>query len=124
MQQNKLLDSLQTLQMPLPSFIEAIHDPMVRQKLTQQHQQMTQQNRNEMMKSYMNMADTYYNEIHKLYHQDITKFVQDQRILPIDQRFNKMILNLIEERFNNITEKLQSVYNYRRYQSFGTMPMQ
>lgn len=68
---------------------------------------------NEMRTLSINIMDAKLSECEKIYDDDITKFWQNQRTLPVDQRLTPAIVDLMERRLTLITDKIQCLYHYK-----------
>ncbi|CAF5066569.1 unnamed protein product [Rotaria magnacalcarata] len=115
LRQKELPKSLDTIQVVFPTYIQAIHDHRIRQEYLNRHEQIMETYKNEMMILLVHIAEIFMLEIQQLFDDEMAKLWQEQRCLPIKKRFNSTVLNLIEERFRNITKKVQCMSKYRLF---------
>ncbi|CAF3317900.1 unnamed protein product [Rotaria sp. Silwood2] len=119
LEEKKLPASFNSIHIPLPSFIQTLDDSSVRQYLIHRHQQIIHRYKNDMITIYRNISQVYMCDAQKIFDDSMAKLWREQHSLPIDQQFHSVILNLIEQRLTNITDKVQSMYRYKLYPLCG-----
>ncbi len=120
MKQHKLPDSFNSIQFAaLPSLIQTIDDPNHRQYLYDQYQKLLQKYQNDMMNISIKTAEEYMFQTQKSFDDQMNTMWQNQKDPSFNQQFNPIMLNLIDQRLINITEKVQCLYNDKMYHYFG-----
>ncbi|CAF3153786.1 unnamed protein product [Rotaria socialis] len=113
LRQKELPKSLDTIQIVFPVYIQAIDDPRIRQEYLNRHEQIMETYKSEMMILLVYIAEIFMLEIQQLFDDEMAKLWQEQHCLPIKKRFNSIVLNLMEQRFANITKKVQCISQYK-----------
>lgn len=90
-----------------------IQDETQAQQYIDQHQQILKNYKQEMILLFLNMSKVYMSEIQALFNKEMYQFWQNQRLLPVHERFTPVVLNLIEERLANRAEKAKYVYQHQ-----------
>jgi len=94
---------------------DSINDPNIRQQLCNQYRQIIQQSKDEMMKIYMTSAEAQMHQCHKQFNDELKQIWQEQQSLPIKQRLNEVMLDLIEQRHSNISERVKLMYKLKAH---------
>lgn len=108
------------MQLALPALIQSIDDLDTRQHLYDQQRKLLQKCTTDMMAAFIKAAKEYMCQTQKLFDRATQTMWQDERILPLSQRFSPTMLDLLDQRFINVTEKAQCIYDYKRYRFFGS----
>lgn len=112
-----LPEPLNSLQLPLPllpSSLDTIIDPKIRQNLLDHYKKIIEQMKSEMMALYINIAEAKMHECQLKFVQDTVQMRPDQRSTTTDQRLSQSMIHIVEQRFKNIDERLQYLYNLKR----------
>ena len=120
LKRENLLPSFDAIQRVMPSLIHTIQSHSLRQSLSDRQAIVIRQYIEQMKSLWMTIAETQMSHAQQCFDHDMAKFWQDQHTLPFHQRFNPTILNLIDQRFTNITEKVQAIYQYKMAQCCTT----
>ncbi len=112
-----LPEPLNSLQLPLPlppSSLDTIMDPKIRQNLLDRYKKTIEQTKSEMMALYITIAEAKMHECQLKYDQDIVQMKRlDQRSTMTDQRLSPSMIDITEQRFKIIDERLQYLYNLK-----------
>jgi len=113
---NKLPKLFDSVYIPLPSSIHSLTDRNLREQLQARHQDIMKQYKNEMMKIYIETVEVKLRESQKLFDDEMAKFWKEQNSLPINQRLNQTMINLMDRHLTLIISKLECIYNYKKLQ--------
>jgi hypothetical protein len=102
--------------------IDRIHDPTVRQRLSNRQEKILQQTKMEMIAILITTAETTMRQCQKEFDVAMTKLWHDYRHSSSDQRLTKSMIDLIDEHFTNITERFQAIYNFKLKYFFFQAP--
>lgn len=91
----------------------------IREQLMDQHHKTIEDYKQEMILLFLNSSKCYMTEMQNSFDDNMAQFWQYQRSLPLNQRLNPIILKLIEQRLNNLTEKVKCIYQHKLYLTFG-----
>ncbi|CAF4677124.1 unnamed protein product, partial [Rotaria sp. Silwood2] len=85
LEEKKLPTLFNSINIPLPSFIQTLDDPSVRQDLIHRHQQIIHRYKNDMITIYRNISEVYMCDAQKIFDDSMAKLWREQHSLPIDQ---------------------------------------
>ncbi|CAF1261222.1 unnamed protein product [Rotaria sp. Silwood1] len=111
-QENKLPEEIDSIQIVSPSYIHTIQNHTKRHQLIEQHEAILNEYKKQLMILFVNRAQIHMHETQKLLDEKIIEFWQDQHSRLENEQFSPMLLNLIEQRFHNITMKADFAYQY------------
>lgn len=102
-----------SLKISPPSFIETIDDQSLRQSLVIRHENIVRDYKKEIILLFYAIAKAYKLEQENLFNSEIATFWQLQRSSPREKQLHSIVINLMEQRFTNISDKLQTMYRYK-----------
>jgi len=109
-QSSSSFDSLPISHVPL---FDSINNANVRQQLYAQYRQVIEQSKMDMFNLYISSATTQTQHYQRQHNDQIEKMGLDQRSLPQDQKLTPVMIDLIEQRANIITERIKCIYNFK-----------
>jgi len=113
-----LPDSLNSLQLPLPSHsafssLDAIINLQSRQNLLDRYKNIIEQTKSKLMSFYIDIAEVKMQECQMKFDKTIVRMRPDQRSTMNTQRLSPPMLKLVEQRFKNIDERLEHLFNLK-----------
>ena len=90
-----------------------IEDESIRRKLHQEYMKITQQAKEEMLQLYISTAQAQMDRYRKQFNSKLKQFWLEQHSLPKDQKLTAAMINLIEQRWKNMSESVKCVYKYK-----------
>jgi hypothetical protein len=116
-------NSLYSMDLNLPSSFHTINDQTIRQHLFDRQQKIIQQTKTDMMAVLIQGAETKMRECQKKFDFEMTQLWQNYRSKSNDQHYlTKSMIDLIDERLLNVTERFQVIYNYKMKYFFFKAP--
>ena len=97
----------------LPSSFHTINDPVMRQRLFDRQEKTMQQTKTEMIAILIQGAEANMRECQKKFDSEMVQLWKNYRTTTNDQRLTKSMIDLLDERSLNITERFQLIYNYK-----------
>ncbi|CAF1484850.1 unnamed protein product [Adineta steineri] len=109
----RLFPILRSVEISLPSSIE----PLINMDLNEcfSHRRITQQYKQEMITKLIDSIESTLGESQKLFNEKLEQMRQNQCQIPTDQQLNKAMFDLIEHHLLVITDKVQHIYNFRKF---------
>ncbi|CAF1317160.1 unnamed protein product [Adineta steineri] len=107
---NKLPEILRRVESSLPSSIHLIIDTDLHHQLCERHRKITRNYRVEMMKIIIDTMKVKSEESQKLFDDKLANMWHDQHLLPIEQRFNQTMIDIIHDHLLFITKKIEFLY--------------
>ena len=95
------------------TFFNTIEDQHIRRRIHDQYKNIAQQAKDDMLQLTLSSAETQMTRYHQQFNAQLKQFWLEQRSLPYDQRLSHRMLDLIEQRYQNIVESVQCVYTYK-----------
>jgi hypothetical protein len=114
--QNKSPKLFDSVYIPLPSTIHSLTDRHLHEHFQDRHNHIMKQYKSEMLKIYIETVETKLQQSQQLFDSEMTKFWQDQRSLPISERLNQTMINLMDRQLILIISKVECIYNYKKIQ--------
>ncbi|CAF1505373.1 unnamed protein product [Adineta steineri] len=119
-QNKRFSDIFHSIQHIIPSTIfETIHDDTVHHYLDNQQAKILDNYRTNILTLLINRANIYRTQTENLFYDQMLIMWQKHKTLPIKQQLNSIMLNLIDQSLMNITAKLECIYSYEMFHSFG-----
>ncbi|CAF4330535.1 unnamed protein product, partial [Rotaria sordida] len=103
---NHLPQSFESLKIPQPILFDTIIDTMTRQRLKNRCEKILQRTESEMMMIYITTAEAKMNEYEKKFDTDLVKMKENQSSDLSHKKLTQTMLNIMEQRFQNINERL------------------
>ena len=113
---NCLPESLANLQLPLPlppSSMDTIQDKTIRQNLFDRYTKIVQQTKSDMMSLYITVAEVKMSECQSKYEKDSKCMRPNTRSMSIYLRLSEAMLDLLEQRFKNMEQRFEYLYNLK-----------
>ncbi len=100
---------------PPPSALETIEDQDIQQRLTYRYQQLIQRTKSEMISIHIRTAEVKMEEKEQKFERDMQQFNQNQQCpgFATHEKFTIAMSDALEQRFNNIDERLETFYNLK-----------
>jgi hypothetical protein len=93
---------------------DSIDDPTVReQQFYNRYRHVIQKSTDEMISLYLSSAEAQMQHYHKHFNNELKRLWEEQRSARITQKLSIVMLDLIEQRYNNISDRVKFVYNFR-----------
>ena len=92
------------------TFFNTIEDQHIRRRIHDQYKNIAQQAKDDMLKLTLSSVETQMTRYHQQFNGKLKQFWLEQRSLPYDQRLSHRMLDLIEQRYQNIVESVQCLY--------------
>ncbi len=105
--------SFDSMNLSLPTSFQTIDDPTLRHRLLDRQEKILEQTKIDMMAVMMTGAEAIQRQCQKEFDTEMTKLWQDYRKFSSEQRITPVMMDLIDERFNNVTERIQSIYHFK-----------
>ncbi|CAF1392801.1 unnamed protein product [Adineta steineri] len=110
MSNNILPEVLCRVESSLPSSIQLIIDTDLRHQLCDRHRHITKKYKIEMMAIIIDTMKVKLEDSQKLFDDKLANMCHDQHLLPIGQRLNQTMIDMIERHLVFITEKIAYLY--------------
>ena len=110
---HQLTSIFNSIQIPSPRLLNTIEDRNIRQSLIYRYEQLVQRTKSEMTTIHVRAADVKMEEDANKFHTDFQQYNQTQRTGPIDKKFTKTMDDIMQQRFKNIEERLEKLYNIK-----------
>lgn len=94
---------------------DSVNDATFKQQLYNQYRQVIEQSKDEMMAVYITSAEAQMNYYHEQFNDKLKQVWHEQRSVPIEQKLTKAKLDLIEQRYNNISERVKLLYKFKAH---------
>ncbi|CAM4819703.1 unnamed protein product [Rotaria magnacalcarata] len=94
------------------TFFNAIENGDIRQKSHDQYINIAQQAKEDMLQLYLSSAKAQMYRYRKQLNSKLKQFWLEQRSLPKDKKLTALIINLIEQRWKNMSESVQYIYPF------------
>ncbi|CAF4775591.1 unnamed protein product [Rotaria socialis] len=95
-------------------FIDSIQNLTVREALKKQFKEVAIQSRNAVFNMYLKSAEDQREEYKKKHELNIKKIDASQHTLNQNEKLSSTFVQLINERCNKISERIQCIYKYKR----------
>ena len=93
--------------------MNSLTDQNLREHLRERHLHVMKQYKKEMMNLFLETVETKLQESHQLFDIEVAKLWQDQRSLPVRQRFSPTLMHFIDSQLALIARKVACIYNYK-----------
>ena len=97
--------------------LNTMHSQDVRQRQQQQlyeeYRKVSEKAKEDMMTLYLSSAEAQMHHYHDQFNTEMKQFWNEQRTLPTNQKFTGAMLNVLTQRYNNISESIDYVYKYK-----------
>ncbi len=113
---HSLPEPLNSLQLPFPlppSSLDTITDQKSRENLLDRYKKIIEQTKSEMMALYITIAEAKMHECQLKFAQDTVQMRPDQRSTTTETRLSPSMINIVEQRFTIIDERLQYLYTLK-----------
>ena len=89
---------------------DSIDDPTAReQQFYNRYRQVIQKSNDEMISLYLSSAETQMQHYHKHFNDELKRIWEEQRTARITEKLTAAMLHLIEQRYNNISDRVKCV---------------
>jgi hypothetical protein len=105
--------SHQSFDLAQETLFDQIEDQHMRRKLHDQYINVAKQAKDEMIQLCLSSAEAQMHRYHQQFTAKLKQFWQEQRSLPNDQKLPNIMINLMEQRWKNISESVKCAYKYR-----------
>ena len=95
------------------SFLDDIHDPIIRQQLYKQYKESAEQARMKMVDIYLECAEAQKNRCQQQFNVELKQMWNNETALPSEQQLTPMMRNLIDQRLANITARIKCLYKFK-----------
>jgi hypothetical protein len=112
LKENQWPSSFRYIHVDIPSFIETITDPTIRQQLIDQHRQILHDYKHQLLRLLMTMSEEICSKIQTTFNLDMSLFWNYQHSLSMQEKISEPILNLIDQRFSLMIRKVHAIYCY------------
>lgn len=119
LKQKSLPTSFDTNHLPLSLYLKSINDDKIRQLYIYRHQQIINDYKSKLMIFLLDIMRINMLEAEKALKYEKFQLQKRQHSLPIKKRLNPIVLNLIDQRFNNMMRKGKSSSQYFMNVLFG-----
>lgn len=85
----------------------------LRQDLYQQYLIVAQKAKEDMIELYLSSAKAQMERYHKQFYTKLKQFWLAQQSVPSNNRMTKLVIDLIEQRLENISESVKCTYKYK-----------
>ena len=93
---------------------DSIDNPTAReQQFYNRYRQVIQKSNDEMISLYLSSAETQMQHYQKHFNDELKPIWDEQRSARITEKLSVAMLHLIEQRYNNISDRVKCVYNFR-----------
>ena len=103
--------SLQSTSLSL--LIQSIGDNQIRQQLSQRYERILGQTKIELITILLQSAEAKMRQYQDEFDQEMAQLWQHYRQSSIEQRITRSMMNLIDQRLANITERFQAIHQYQ-----------
>jgi len=102
-----------SLNIPAPSTLATIDDQTIHQHLIYRYEQLVQRTKSELLILHIRAAEVKMEACAKNFDVDYKEFYQKQRTDFSEGKFTPAMLNIMEQRFKNIDERLKTLYDLK-----------
>ncbi|CAF1370347.1 unnamed protein product [Rotaria sordida] len=95
------------------TLINSIENPTIRKQIFDQYKEIAEQARGQLFALYLKTAEEQKDEFKRKYNADIKKLWSDQRGPVKNEKLSSIMLNLLNERCNKISERIKSIYKFK-----------
>ncbi|CAF1390310.1 unnamed protein product [Rotaria sordida] len=95
------------------TLINSIENPTIRKQIFNQYKDIAMQARAQLFALYLKTAKEQKDEFKRKYNADINKLWSDQRGHIENEKLSSIMLNLLNERCNKISERIKSIYKFK-----------
>lgn len=110
---NKLPDWLTSFNSTLPYITNNLKDSTRREYFQRQQQQILDEFNVQLRKLMIEVYDTKYHEAQQIFEMEVALFWEHDNIVPIEQRFTTDGSKTLEQYFQIIEERLQTICSYK-----------
>jgi hypothetical protein len=115
-------NSFHSIDLNLPATFQNINDATTRQRLLDRQEKIIQQTKTDMMANLINGAEANMRDCQTKLDLEMAELWKNYRTKVNDQYLTKSMIELIDERLVNITERFQLIYNYKMKYFFFKAP--
>jgi hypothetical protein len=83
------------------------------QQLYEQYRKVVKQAKEDMMTLYLSSAEAQMHHYHKKFNTEMKQFWKEEQTLTMNQKSTEIMVKLIQQRYNNVSESVKCVYNYK-----------
>jgi hypothetical protein len=105
--------SLWPLPLELEHFPVQDESDVERQRRAAQYGDISRQAREKMLMLAVTCAQAQHSRCHKQHNDQVRQMWQEQRSTPIDRRLSQAMMDLVEQRFHNIDQRVQCLYMHK-----------
>ena len=105
--------SQQSFDLAQETLFDKIEDQHIRRKLHDQYINVAKQAKDEMIQLCLSSAEAQMHRYDQQFTAKSKQFWLEQRSLPNDQKLPDVMIDLIEQRWKNISESVKCAYQYR-----------
>lgn len=106
----------------VPSFLRSIDDGTVRQRLFHRYERILQQTKLDLTVLLIQSAESKTRSYQQTFELAMADLWKQHRQTSVDQRFNQAMLDLIDQRLKNITERFQAIDHFLLHSFFWPAP--
>jgi hypothetical protein len=106
-------DLFTSVRIPEPQALTTVRNDDVRQRLIYRYEQLLERTKADMLMIYIRTAEAKMEEYTEKFDSDYERFEQQQRIYLHDGKFTNRMSEIMEQRFKNIDERLQIIYDLK-----------
>ena len=106
----------------LPPFIQTIEDSTVRQRLFHRHGKIIEQTKTDLIAVLIHGAEATVHQCQQQFDLEMARLWQQYRHSTSDQRLNKGMVDIIDGRLTNITERFRLISQYQTQYFFAQAP--
>jgi hypothetical protein len=110
---NQLSGLFDSMQIPLPSTLNTIEDQRSRQSLICRYEQLVQRAKSDMTTIHVRTAELKSEETTKKFESTFKEYNNNQRMHDITTKLTKTMAYIMEQRFKNIEERLETLYKLK-----------
>ena len=97
--------------------IDSIQNPTIRQHFLEQFKETTERAQTLILSLYLKSAEEQKDESRKTFHRNINEMWSHRRSSPDHKKIPLIMINWIEQRYNQISERIRCIYKFKAIQS-------
>lgn len=106
----------------LPSYIQSIEDRHVRQRLSYRYERILQETKTNMIFLLIQSGESKLRSCQQAFDDAMANIWKQHRQTSVEQRLNQTMIEFIDHRLKNITERFQMIHQYRLQYFFWQAP--
>jgi len=99
------------------TLIDSIQNPDIRQQFIERYKETSERARNAILNLYMKAAEEQRDEYRKKFDANMKKMWSDRHSSSVNEKIPLIMINLIEQRYKKISERIQCIYKFKTVQS-------